>query len=640
MDKNIIIGTAGHIDHGKSTLIKALTGDEPDRLAEEKARRISIENGFSHLENEKTAAENLQLGIVDVPGHEKFVNKMLSAAAGVDLALIVVAADEGVMPQTKEHLAILDLLGVSEAIIVLTKVDLVDQEWIQLIEADLRDHFENTFAETAEIIRVSSMKNKGINKLKDLIINTALRMENKKRADIPYFPIDRVFTLKGFGTVVTGTLFSGELNIGDELSLYPVEKRIRIRSLESHGIQKNKVNAGSRVGVNLSGVEKSEINRGNLIAEPDSLIRSKFFEGELSLLENLNFTIKNGDQIHFHTAALETTGRIYLYNKKEAFPGEKVYLKIILEDEAALFFRQKFVLRRFSPLTTIGGGEILELDPPPRRKVDQSQVVADLKELENANVFKVIELFVEKNQNSPAEIKVLKKKTALKIKNLKELLNTLIEEGKIVELIAEKSYIHQKKLDKLKTDILKIISNYHQKYSLRPGIKKEELRSQLDFKLNKKELNALLEVFYTKKFFKEKNNLISLNDFQIKLDSKMEKIKDAIIKSYHENLFFPPSKKEIIDRYQLEDDFFDYLENQGFLIRLSTELYFHHSVLSELRKLLRDHFKENESIELAQFRDLINSSRRYALPLLEKLDQLKITNRKDDLRYPGENLLK
>lgn len=638
MRKNLIIGTAGHIDHGKSTLIKALTGDKTDRLDQEKARGISIENGFSHLENEKTRAENLKLGIVDVPGHEKFVNKMLSAAAGVDLALIVVAADEGVMPQTKEHLAILDLMGVKKAIIVLTKIDLVDREWQQLIELDLRDHFKNSFAETAEVIRVSSTKEEGINELKELIIKTTLRMDQQQRSEIIYFPIDRVFSLKGLGTVVTGTLFGGQLKAGDELSLYPAEKRLKIKSLESHGREEQRANAGSRVGINISGMDKSEIKRGDIIAEPNSLLKSKFFEGELRLLENLNFKVKNGDQIHFHTAALETRGRIYLYNKKEAFPGEKVYITLILEKAAALVFKQKFVLRRNSPLTTIGGGEILELDPPPRRKIDDSRIVNRLKELKNASMKRVVELFIENNQNEPVKIESLKKKSTLKYKSLKEILNELTAEEKILELITEKSYIHQRKLKHVERKILKIVSDYHQKYGLKPGIKKEELRSRLDFKLKRKELDSLLQSLYNKELLKEKNNLIAHSSFRIKLSPEMKEIKDKVIKKYKKHLFSPPTRTEIINNYQLEEELFNYLENEGFLIRLSSELYFHISVLAKLKKMLKDYFRENDCIDLAEFRDLIGSSRRYALPLLEKMDQIKVTKRVEDHRYSGENL--
>jgi len=638
MGKNIIIGTAGHIDHGKSSLIKALTGDETDRLEEEQQRGISIEPGFSHLQNEKTEAENLKLGIVDVPGHEKFVNKMLAAAGGVDLALIVVAADEGVMPQTKEHLAILDLLAVEKAIIAITKIDLVDAEWADLIEEDLKDHLKNTFAEKAEIIRVSSETEKGIDKLKDLIVNTALKMEKKKKSEVPYYPIDRVFSLKGFGTVVTGTLFSGELKQGEELSLYPSEKSIKIRSLESHGEELKKVGAGSRVGVNLSGIEKSEISRGDIIAAKDSLLKSKFFEAELNILKTLNFTVKNGDPIHFHTAALDTTGRIYLYNRKEAFPGEKVYVKLVLEEKAALFFKQKYIIRRFSPLQTIGGGEILELDPPPRRKIDDSKIVSDLDSLKNASTYQAVEKFIEKKENSPAKIKFLKKKSALKTENLKKILNKLTAEKRIVGLTADKSFIHQKSFEKIEANILKILNNYHQKFNLRQGIKKEELRSKIDFKLTKKELDSLLGILYNKQVLKENNNLIAKNDFEIYLSPEMAETKNEILAKYKNELFSPPTKKEIIENYQEGEEIFDYLENQGLLIRVSADLYFHQSVFVECKKLLIDYFAKNESLKLAEFRDLIDSSRRYALPLLKKIEELKIIKREGDLRYPAENL--
>ena len=638
MTKNIIIGTAGHIDHGKSTLIKALTGDETDRLTAEKERGISIEPGFSHLETKKTAAKNLKLGIVDVPGHEKFVNKMLSAAAGVDLALIVVAADEGVMPQTKEHLAILDLLAVEHAIVVLTKVDLVDNEWIELIEEELRDNFKNTFAESAEIIRVSSLTEQGIKELEELIVETALKMQKRKKSEILYYPIDRVFTLKGIGTVVTGTLFSGQLKKGDELYLFPAERRVKIRSLESHGRELKQVSSGSRVGVNLAGIEKSEVRSGDIIAVENSLLKSKFFEGELKILDSLNFRVKNGDQIHFHSASVDITGRIYLYNKKEAFPGEKVYVKLVLEEKIALFFKQKYIVRRFSPLETIGGGEILELDPLPGRKKEDIEIVSDLIKLEQASIKEAVEIFIRKSKNSPVKIDFLKKKSSLKKEKLKKILNELSAEKKIVELIFERSYIHQKIYKILENNILEIVSEYHKKNNLRPGIKKEELRSRLNFKLNKKELDSLLATFYDKKTLREKDHFITKRDFKITLDSQLKKKKDKIINLYQENLFAPPTRKEIIENYQLEEDFFDYLENEGYLIRFSGEIYFHSDVFAETKKLLNSYFEKNETLELAEFRDLIESSRRYALPLLEKLDQLGITKREGDFRYPAEEL--
>ena len=638
MTKNIIIGTAGHIDHGKSTLIKALTGDDTDRLAEEKERGISIEAGFSHLENKKTKAENLKLGIVDVPGHEKFVNKMLAAAGGIDLALIVVAADEGVMPQTKEHLAILDLLAVEKAVVVITKIDLVDQEWLQLIEADLKDHLQDTFAEAAKFVRVSSTQNKGINELKDLIIITALNMSKRKQAGVTYFPVDRTFNLKGFGTVVTGTLFSGELKVGEELTLYPAEKSLKIRSLESHGEDVKRVEAGSRVGINTAGIDKSEIRRGDVIAAADSLFKSKFFEGELKLLKNLNFSVKNGDQIHFHTAAFETTGRIYLYNKKEAFPGEKVYIKLILDEEAALFFKQKYIIRRFSPMQTIGGGEILEIDPPPRRKAVQEEIERSLISLKKASNHQAVEILIQQKINSAAGIGFLKKKTTFKKEELKMILDNLAAEEKIIALRADQSYIHQEQFEKIKNCILKIANEYHQEFKLQKGIKKEELRSKLAFELSKKELDSLLGILYNDNFLKENHNLVAKNDFKISLDAQMEKNKNKIIEIYKEKLFCPPTRKEIIADYQLGDDFFDFLVDRGFLIRVSEELYFHQIAVEKAKNILDYYFKDNKNLRLAEFRDLINSSRRYALPLLKKLEELKVVKSSGELRYPAKNL--
>lgn len=640
MTKNIIIGTAGHVDHGKSTLIKALTGDETDRLEAEKERGISIEPGFSHLENQKTKSENLRLGIVDVPGHEKFVNKMLAAAGGVDLALIVIAADEGVMPQTLEHLAILDLLEVEKAIIVLTKIDLVEQEWIDLIELDLKDQFEGSFAEKSEIIRVDSESGKGIPELKDLIIKTALKMKKRKKSEIPYYPVDRVFTLKGFGTVVTGTLFSGEISVGEELSLYPTEKSIKIRSLENHGKEVEKVEAGSRVGINISGLEKSEINRGDIIAAPDSLLKSKFFEAELQLLESLNFTVKNGDSIHFHTASLDTTGKIYLYNKKEAFPGEKVYVKLVLTEEAALFFKQKYIIRRFSPMQTIGGGEILELDPPPRRKISDQEIIADLESLKKSDLKQAVEIFIKKRNKSAAKIKFLKKKSGLKNNKLKNILKKLKAEEKIIELVKNKSYIHSQDFLEIKNKILKIINDYHQNFKLRSGIKKEELRSKLDFNLNKKEIDTLIKLLVREEVIKENNNLIAKFDFEISLNETLLEIKNKILKKYQQSLFTPPSREELIKKYEQGEMVFDYLVKNQDLIRISSDLYFHQEIYSKLKRMLNNYFKKNESLSLGEFRDLIGSSRRYALALIQKLEELKWLTRKEDLRYPTEKLKK
>lgn len=638
MGKNIIIGTAGHIDHGKTTLIKALTGDDTDRLLEEKERGISIELGFSHLQNRKTAELNLNLGIVDVPGHQKFVNKMLAAAGGIDLALIVVAADEGVMPQTKEHLSILELMGAEKALIVVSKKDLVDKEWLELVKLDILDQFVDTFAENAEIIAVSAVEGEGIAELKTKIIKLAFKTKKSSNAEIPYYPIDRVFSLKGQGTVVTGTLFKGELSAGQELELYPSAKRLKIKSMESHQKQLKKVSSGSRVGINLSYPDKNEIKKGDVISAADSLISTKFLETKLKVLNSINFKIKNGDRIHFHTGTTEVMGTINLYGQQEAFPGDEVFIKIKLEHKISPYYRQKFVIRRFSPLETIGGGEILEIDPPPRRKTDSGELIAYLNSLEQSDLKTALELFIKNETGSAAEISNLKKKTALKTEKILKLLSELNEEKTIIELKTNSSYIHSDNLKKVEKNIDKIVNNYHQQHRLEPGITREEIRSRLNFNLTKKELDKVLQLLAGEEILLEKDSLIAAPDFKIQLTEKEKKQKQSILNKINNNYFAPPSRTELLAEDEELEAVINYLEQNSEIIRLDQELYFDKDIFSKLKKILREYFKENESIELAEFRDLINSSRRYALVLLEKCDQLQLTLRNGDLRYPGKKL--
>lgn len=637
MQKNIIIGTAGHIDHGKSTLIKALTGDDTDRLQQEKERGISIELGFSHMTTQESKEKNLNLGIVDVPGHEKFVNKMLAAAGGMDIALIVIAADEGVMPQTKEHLAILDLLGLKKAVIVLNKIDLVEAEWLELVIEDIKENFAGTFAENAKIIQVSAVKNINIKRLESEIIKLAEQITKKNQGKLPYFPIDRVFSLSGQGTIVTGTLLRGELEQGSEMMLYPQEKKLKIRSLENHEKQQKLVSSGSRVGINISGLDKKEIKTGDIIAQKKSLYKSKFFEAEIKLLDDLNFTVKNGDKVHLHTAAAEKIAVIYIYDKKEIFPGEKAYIKLKLEEELALFYKEKYILRRFSPMQTIGGGVILEIDPPPRRKTRDIKVIDDLKRLKNADLKNAVEEFIYQNKEAITKLTFLKQKTAVNTKELKEIIKILKAEKKILELGQQRTYIHQKDFINLKEDVLNTINQYHSKYQLQKGIKKEELRSQLDYQLDQKEMAGLLDILKEKRLIKEDMNFIALKDFQINLSSEENKIKNKILNEFNNNLFSPPTRIEIINKYQRED-LVAYLEREKKLFRLNEELDFHPDVFQKSKELLKSYFKNSKTIEISDFRDLINSSRRYAVPLLEKLDELKITKRKGDLRLPGDQL--
>lgn len=638
MNKNIIIGTAGHIDHGKTTLIKSLTGKNTDRLLEEKKRGISIELGFSHLQNEETEARNLNLGIVDVPGHQKFVNKMLAAAGGIDLALIIVAADEGVMPQTKEHLAILELMGAEKALIVISKIDLVDKEWLELVKLDILDQFKNSFAENAEIVTVSTVDNRGIKELKSKIIELASNIKMKLNNKIPYYPIDRVFSLKGQGTIVTGTLFKGKLSDEQQLKLYPAGKKIKIKSMESHQKKLKNVSAGSRVGINLSYPDKDEIKRGDVISAADSLISTNFLEAKLKVLKSINFKIKNGDRIHFHTAAAEIMGSIKLYGQQEAFPGDELFIKIKLDHKISPYFRQKFVIRRFSPLETIGGGEILEIDPPPRRKIDSKKILTYLHSLAGSDLMTALELFIKNENKSAVDLNQLRKKTTLKNEKILDLLSELKMEERIIELKTGSSFIHPDSFKKLEKSIYKILKNYHQQHRLKAGIAREEIRSKIDFNLSKKELDKVIKILAAEGLVLEKDSLIAAPDFKLELTKKEEQQKQYILSEIKENYFAPPSRTELLNQNEELEAVIDYLEDNAEIIRLGQDFYFDKNIISKLRKILREYFRDNKSIDLAEFRDLINSSRRYALLLLEKCDQLQITLRKGDLRYPGKKL--
>lgn len=631
-DKNIIIGTAGHVDHGKTTLIKALTGNDTDRLEQEKERGISIELGFADLELES----GQKVGIIDVPGHEHFVKNMLAGAAGVDLALLVVAADEGMMPQSDEHLSILDILGVKHGIVVISKADKVEAEWLELVKEDTRDKLKGTFLEDAAVIEVSAVENRGIEELITKIKSIIDKIPEKSREDNVFYPIDRVFSLKGHGTIVTGTLFKGSITVEDELEIYPEEEKIRVRSLQVHNKKVERVYAGQRVGINLANVEKNEINRGDVLASPDSLIKTKFFEAHLHLLDDLKVVVNHADRIRMHIGAQEVLGRIYFYDREQLLPGEDAYVQFRLEEEMVAHFKERFVIRRYSPMQTLGGGRILEIDPPPRRK-KEIDVISELKKLENASDKERTALFIKKQNKAAALKKDILKKTGLSESKSNKILDRLQEEESIIKLSSgtESSWIHQENLKNLNEEIIQILSNYHKNNHLQQGMKKGELRTQLEFELNKQELDKVIKIMFEENLIKEDKNLISLIDFEVVLNDKEKEIVDKIIEEYKENLFAPASASEIIDQFKDQDKaeaVFNYLLAQGEIIRLKEDIYLYKTALETAKAELKKYFEENDAVELAEFRDILNSTRKYALPILERFDRDKFTVRDGDKR--------
>ncbi|RCW41356.1 MULTISPECIES: selenocysteine-specific translation elongation factor [unclassified Halanaerobium] len=638
-EKNIIIGTAGHIDHGKTTLIKALTGADTDRLQQEKDRGISIELGFTGF----TLEDGNQIGIIDVPGHEKFVKNMLAGASGIDLALLVVAADEGMMPQSDEHLAILDLLGVKHGIIVLTKIDKVDSDWLELVIEDTKEKTVDTFLDGAPVVPVSSTEGVGIDDLKSEIQKMVEKIPEKDSEGNVYYPIDRVFTMKGFGTIVTGTLFSGSIEVEDELEIYPERKKARVRSLQVHNSKVEKVFPGQRVGINLAGIDKNEINRGDVLAAPSSLIKTKFFEAHLKLLTGLSFLVKHGDRIRFHIGAQEVLGRIFLFDREELLPGEDAYVQFRLEEELVAHFGERFVLRRYSPMTTIGGGKIIEIDPPPR-KGNYKKALEELKTMENADPEKRVEILIKNRKKEAVEKKYLLKRTTLAEKKLEQCLNSLSKKGVIKKLsdTQNSTWIHIDNLYNAEKELLSLISDYHKSRKLKKGIKKEELRSQSEYYFDKQEFSRVLNWMKKNQKIKEQENIISLKDFSISLSEKEKNIKEDIITIFKNNLFNPPAVEDIVENYGNSEqaaDIIQYLVDSGELIRLAQNIYFHQSALEKAFNKLNEYFAEHESIELSEFRDLIESTRKFSLPLLEEFDRQKITQRRGDKRFPNKKLL-
>jgi len=622
--KNFIIGTAGHIDHGKTTLIKALSGTDTDRLSEEKKRGISIDLGFTDLK----LNEDYTLGIVDVPGHEKFIKNMLAGAGGVDIALLVIAADEGVMPQTREHLDILSLLNVEKGLIVVTKSDMVEDEWVELMVEEIKEKLSETFLSDSPIIPVSATEGKGLNTLKNKLIEIIDNMESKEITGNIYYPVDRVFTIKGHGTIVTGTLVSGKINVDDKLLIYPTQKEVRVRSLEVHNKNADSAYPGQRVGINLTGVYKDEIERGNVLATPNSLMNTKFLDGRLTVLKNAPLVVEHGDRIRFHIGAKEVIGRLYLLNKEELLPGESGLVQYRLEEEVVARYNENYVIRRYSPMTTIGGGNIIDTHPHLRKRFKEDEI-EELKKKESLDDKERVEYICELFKDETVTYEYLIKKTSIRKEKIKEILQELNDENK-VEYFArgnEKTWIHINNYQKLEKELLEIIDKFHNENRLKAGLSKEELRTRLSLEFDNKEYNQFLNDLIDKEKIKVKGSYVKKYDYEVVLNKKEKELKEEIISEFKKELFMPPNVEEIIEKGSKKEEVFEYLVDNREIVYIKEDLYFLTSAVKKAKDLLINHLEQKETITLAEFRDKLNSSRKYTLALLEYFDQNNITKR-------------
>jgi selenocysteine-specific elongation factor len=624
-----VIGTAGHVDHGKSTLVKALTGIDPDRLAEEKARAMTIDLGFAWL----TLPGGQSVSVVDVPGHERFIKNMLAGVGGIDAALLVVAADEGPMPQTVEHLAILDLLGVDRGVIVLTKADAVEEEWLDLVREEVRELVSATTLADAPIVAVSALTGEGLPVLLETL-EEVLASAPGTSGGVSRLPVDRVFSVAGFGTVVTGTLTGGEIATGDELRLYPGNRRARVRGLQSHQEKVSRALPGRRTAVNLSGITTEEAKRGDVLAPPGTMTPSQRLDARLRLLPDAPVALKQNDQVDFFTGAAELPARITLLDRERLEPGASAWVQFRFRAPLAVLRNDRFIVRRPSPSETLGGGEIIDPNPPRHRRFRPETIAA----LETLAVGAPDEILLQMLEQRPMEIKELTAGTAgLSAAQVNDSLRELVAEGDAIVLGtpgrapgATDFAIATSLLRSLTEQISNDLRSYHASQPLRPGLAREEARRRLGITQPRLFDDLIATVASTGELIDDGATLRS-PQFRMTLDPARRAAADQYLAAIRAQPYTPPGPHE----HGLDPETLAALEHLGEVTKVADGVYFAPEAWDALVQGTLTFIDSNGSMTLSQFRDHFGTSRKYAQAVLEYLDQLKYTRRVGDDRVRG-----
>ncbi|WP_326909419.1 selenocysteine-specific translation elongation factor [Sedimentibacter sp. MB31-C6] len=625
--KNLIIGTAGHIDHGKTSLIKSLTGRDTDRWEEEKNRGITIDLGFTYFD----LPDGNKAGIIDVPGHEKFIKNMLAGVIGMDIVLLVIAADEGIMPQTEEHVNILNLLGVKKGIVVLTKYDLVDEEWLQLIKEDVKEGLKDTFLEKSPIIEVSSKTGFGIDNLVNSICKlTEEEIEERNVNTIPRLPIDRVFSISGFGTVITGTLISGKIKKGDVVEVYPVNKISKIRNIQVHSQNAEDAYAGQRTAVNLTNIKKSEIYRGCVIAPVDSMKNTIMLDVKLTLLKNSRRIVLNRSRLHIYTGTSEILCRVVLLDKDELAPGESCYAQLRLEENIAVRRGDKFIVRFYSPMETIGGGEIIEPVPTKRKRFDE-KLLEELKVKEKGSNTDVIENIIKENSISIPSISELAKITALTEDEIKSSIEILNEQERI-SVFQQKSELYTWHKDferEFETKLEQYLFKFHENNKYRKGAKKSEIKSRFLSNIKQSVFDSVILLFVENGKINIEGEFLSLPYFKIQYDDEYSYCEDKILKTLESTQFNFIRLDELINIIKSEeaDEIISLMIDEKKLIKINEDSITTVSLYIKAKNILIQYIKENDKITAGEFRDLLNTNRKNAISLLEYFDIEKVTKR-------------
>ena len=627
MNNNVIIGTAGHIDHGKTTLIKALSGIETDTTLEEKERGMSINLGFAYFD----LPSGKRCGVVDVPGHEKFIKNMLAGVSGINLVLLLVDSREGIMPQTKEHIDILTLLGIENYIIVMTKIDLVEEEYRELVKEDIREFTKGSALENAPIIEVDSISRKGIDVLLDTIDKKTNDIEAKNIEKNARLNVDRSFQVKGFGTVVTGTLTEGSISVGDELVIYPKEVKAKVRNIQVHSQDVDKAYAGQRTAINLSNIKFDDVKRGDTLATAGSLVKTYMLDSEIKLINDDRANLELWDRVRIYVGTVEVMARVVPLGTESIKPGESGFVQLRLEEEIAVKNYDKFIIRTYSPMVTIGGGVILDASPRKHSRFNE-EILEKLKVQLEGNSGDLIQNYLLSHSNYIVSKKDIIKDLQLSEGEAATELDELVASGNIFE--TKLGYIHKKKYDEVLEKLKKLLVDYHKRYKLKVGIPKVEIISK--FKLSQKEVLELIDLFIKNNEVRLEGNLVAEKDFVVNYDKKQLAEKARIEKELLNGGFTPPTIKELTNGVKASVELLDSLVDNT-IIRLDADLVLHRDVLAKAIEKVNEHFKNAEKMTLAEFRDITGSSRKYSMAILEYIDKLGITRRVENYRVLVKN---
>jgi len=627
--KHVVVGTAGHIDHGKTSLVKALTGTDTDRLPEEKARGITIDLGFAFLEE----PDGLTIEIVDVPGHERFIKNMLAGVGGIDLAMLVIAADEGVMPQTREHFAICSLLHIQSGLVVLTKTDLVEPDWLELVREDVAGLARGTFLAGGPIVAVSAKTGEGIGELRAALRELAAKVPSRGIDQLPRLPIDRVFTIKGFGTVITGTLMAGRLRVDERVEVFPAGVQAKIRGLQTHSRTVTESSAGQRTAVNLQGVERAAVERGNVLGLAGTLVPSVLVDGALELLPDAPRPLKTRDRVRVHTGTSEIMARVLLLDRPEMVPGQSAFARFRLEAPLVALPGDRFVIRSYSPMVTIGGGTLLDI-APPRFKLKAPAHLAHVRLLAQGSPDTIVEEHVRHAGGVGVRVGLLSGRVPFGPERLRGLLDALQSGDRVVAIDCD-WFVHPESLTRLRGLAVAALEQFHRASPLKPGMFREELRGRAGA-ADERVFAHLLTTLEAEGVVRADRDKVRLASHEVRLTAEQQKAADRLEQDYLSAAAAPPSPEEALARAGLsgdeEHELFQVLVGARKLVRVKESLYFHAQALDAIQDKLVTMLRERKEIGPGDIKDLLGISRKYAIPLLEFFDSRRVTTRVGERR--------